>query len=193
MDQVGEYALMFVKWASAFVVAQMAAATVGPRAVITGLVFLMAVDWITGFTAAWINGTASSEVGAKGFAKKGIILLLILTIHVAEKLCGYELNLEVWGAAGYCFNELVSIVENVARVGVYIPKPLIDGLLKIKAVSPGNASKADLDKLRDERKISFSESSEIVKTPASQPDIKVDKTTTILEEQHVTRVVPPKE
>lgn len=192
VDQLQQYALMFVKWASAFVVAQMAAATVGPRAVITGLIFLMIVDWVTGFTAAWIHGVASSEIGAKGLAKKGTILLLVLTIHVAEKLCGYEFNLEIWGAAGYCFNEMVSIVENVASIGVYIPKPLIDGLLKIKAVSPRNASKADLEKLRDQTNLSVSQSEQIVKTPGSQPDLKVEDKTTILQERHITPV-PPKE
>lgn len=136
-----------VKWGTAAVAGQAAALTVGPKATIAALVFFMFVDWVTGFTAAWMRGEASSAKGAQGLAKKGLTLLLILTIHVAEKLAGFELHLESWGAAGFALNELISIVENMAKAGVYIPGFLVDGLQKVKIIFQAKAATAK--QLRD--------------------------------------------
>lgn len=141
--------LVTIKWAIAAFTGQVAAMTVGPRRAIFVLVILMGIDWITGFTAAWIRGEVSSEAGAKGFAKKGLTLLLILTIYIVDQAAHMDFNLELWGAVGYSINEAISIVENMDRAGVYIPAALVAGLQKVKGLGPRKATRAELDALRD--------------------------------------------
>ncbi len=145
--------LVLIKWLSAALGALVAGATFGPRAVIVGLVVLMGIDWITGFNRAYIAGEVSSEAGAKGLVKKGQILLLILAVHVLERLAGYEINAEMWGAGGFCVNEVISIIENVARSDVYIPRSIVQGLLKLRALRPEGATRAELDQLREETRV----------------------------------------
>ncbi len=141
-----------IKWMAAGVTAAAAGSSLGARTVLVGLVVLMAIDWITGFNAAYIRGEVSSEVGRKGLVAKGQILLLILAIHVVEKLAGYEMQLELFGAGGFCVNEAISIVENVARSGVWIPGSLVRALVKVKQLSPRGATRAELDQLRDDNR-----------------------------------------
>ncbi len=138
------------KWLAGAVAALMAGTLFGSQAVLAGLVALMAIDWLTGLNAAFIRGEVNSETGTRGLVKKGQVLLLLLAVHVMEKLAGYELGLELWGAGGFCINEAISIVENVSRSGVYIPQALVDGLLKVKSMRPRQATRAELDQLRDD-------------------------------------------
>lgn len=139
-----------VRWLAAGFTAAVAGAAFGSYTVLVCLLILMAIDWVTGFNRAYIDGELSSEAGAKGLAKKGQILLLILAIHVMERMSGYELGLELWGAGGFCINEAISIIENVSRSGVGIPKVIVDGLLRVKSLSPRPATRAELDLLKDE-------------------------------------------
>lgn len=144
--------LVSIKWLGGAVAALTAGSMFGSHTVLVGLVALMAIDWVTGFNRAFIAGAVSSEAGARGLVKKGQILLLILALHVAEKLSGYEVGAELWGAGGFCINELISIVENVSQSGVYIPQAIVDGLLRVKSLRPRAATRADLDKLRDDNR-----------------------------------------
>lgn len=139
-----------IKWMAAGLTAAIAGAAFGSYTVLVCLLILMAIDWVTGFNRAYIDGEISSAAGRKGLVKKGQVLLLILAIHVMERMSGYELGLELWGAGGFCLNEAISIIENVSRSGVGIPKVIVDGLLRVKSLSPRAATRAELDLLKDE-------------------------------------------
>lgn len=144
--------LVAIKWLSGGVAALTAGSAFGSYTVLVCLVILMAIDWVTGFNRAFIEGVVSSEAGMKGMVKKGQVLLLILAVHVMEKLSGYELGLELWGAGGFCINEIISIVENVSRSGVYVPQLLIDSLLRLKSLRPRAATRDEIDQLRDDNR-----------------------------------------
>lgn len=138
-----------IKWLAGAVGALTAGSAFGSYTVLVSLVILMAIDWITGFNRAFIAGEVSSEAGARGLVKKGQALLLILAVHVLEKMSGYELGLELWGAGGFCINEGISIVENVAHSGVYIPQVLVNGLLRLKNLRPRQATAEEIDRLHE--------------------------------------------
>lgn len=100
---------------------------------ITALITLIVLDYITGIIAAVIEKRLSSEVGAKGIAKKVIMLLVVAVANVADRAVIGEGNvLRSVAAMFYIANEGISLLENGARLGVPMPRKLIDILAQIK-------------------------------------------------------------
>ncbi|REE80230.1 toxin secretion/phage lysis holin [Paenibacillus taihuensis] len=91
---------------------------------LTLLIVAMGVDYATGVTAAVKEKGLNSEVGSWGLAKKGIMLLVILLAHRIDIML--ELNNVAMGGAIYFYlaNELISITENLGRIGVPMPDRL---------------------------------------------------------------------
>ncbi|CAH1225352.1 hypothetical protein PAECIP111893_05250 [Paenibacillus plantiphilus] len=92
---------------------------------LTFLLVVIAIDYITGVTAAIREKRGlNSVVGAWGLAKKGIMLLVVLLAHRIDVLLGLETA--AMGAAIYFYiaNELISITENLGRIGVPLPDKL---------------------------------------------------------------------
>ncbi|WP_052475812.1 phage holin family protein [Cohnella kolymensis] len=91
---------------------------------LTLLSVLIAIDYITGVTAAIRDGSGlDSKVGFWGLFKKGLILLVVLLAHRVDVLLGTEM---VMGGAVYFYivNELLSVIENFGRIGVPLPPSL---------------------------------------------------------------------
>ena len=100
---------------------------------ITALVTLIVLDYITGILAAVIEKRLSSEVGARGIAKKVIMLLVVAVANVADRdIIGEGNVLRSVTAMFYIANEGISLLENGARLGVPMPKKLIDVLAQLK-------------------------------------------------------------
>ena len=104
---------------------------------LTGLFFALIVfiilDYITGVAAAIKKNELDSRTGAFGILKKVGILSVIVLVNV--------LDVHVFGASGvlrnaiisfYIANEGISILENAARLGVPIPKKIINVLNQLK-------------------------------------------------------------
>ena len=75
------------------------------------MIVAMVIDYITGMMSAWLNAELSSKKGIKGIVKKVSYLALVA----------------VW----LIINELISVLENLAKMGVPIPnflKKLINRL-----------------------------------------------------------------
>ncbi|WP_308634833.1 phage holin family protein [Paenibacillus silvisoli] len=91
---------------------------------LTLLLVAMGTDYITGITAAVKEKRLNSSIGAWGIAKKGIMLLVILLAHRMDILL--ELSNVAMGGAIYFYlaNELISITENLGRIGVPMPDKL---------------------------------------------------------------------
>ncbi len=104
----------------------------------------MACDYCSGVAAAWINGELSSRVGVIGILKKiGLALLIVAgimvdwVIHIAAghlgidatAFCFFGLLVAVW----IVVNECISIVENIARMGVEVPPFLEKAIKRLKA------------------------------------------------------------
>ncbi|MFC5529883.1 phage holin family protein [Cohnella yongneupensis] len=93
---------------------------------LTFLLVVMAIDYITGITAAVRDGSGlDSRVGFWGLLKKGFMLLVIILSHRIDLLLGYDIAMG--GAiAFYIVNELLSVIENFGRMGLPLPPQLLD-------------------------------------------------------------------
>lgn len=110
------------------------------------LVFL-AVDWVTGFSAAWKNHEVCSAVGFKGIVRKLIIIGIVCLAHGLDVASGIKLiNLRDVTMFAFALNESVSILENIGKLGYASVIP--DVLQKaIKALH--ERQKKELEKLED--------------------------------------------
>jgi len=101
--------------------------------IMTALVIMMAVDYITGVTAAAIEHKLDSATGLKGIAKKLLIFLLVTAAAVMDTMTGLSNHaLRATAALFYIGNEGVSILENLGRAGVPIPSSLSSLFQRLK-------------------------------------------------------------
>lgn len=99
----------------------------------TALITLIVLDYITGIIAAVVEKKLSSGVGARGIAKKVIMLLVVAVANIADRdIIGEGNVLRSVTAMFYIANEGISLLENGARLGVPMPKKLIDVLAQLK-------------------------------------------------------------
>lgn len=107
------------------------------------LAVVMLLDYGTGIAKAWVAGNLSSKVGAIGILKKvgylaivmvGMAVDWVIQAGIAELHIDYNLEflfamiVIIW----LILNELISILENVAAVGVPVPKWLTKIITKLK-------------------------------------------------------------
>ncbi len=98
------------------------------------LLTLMVLDYATGILCAILEKRLSSEVGFKGILKK-VLMLVVVSIS-------YTIDLHLLSDSGvlrssvigfYLVNECISILENISKVGVPLPKKLKDVLKQLKS------------------------------------------------------------
>ena len=107
------------------------------------LAVVMLLDYGTGVAKAWIHGSLSSKIGILGILKKVAYLVIVAVgmvidwiiqagvdkLHLDFKLeFLFALIVIIW----LILNELISILENVADIGVPVPKWLTKLILKLK-------------------------------------------------------------
>ena len=92
------------------------------------LVICMAVDFLTGLTAAALcksektaSGGLSSAVGFRGIAKKVGILLLVLGAHRFDLVLGIS-YIKTAAVIAFVINEVISIIENAGHIGIPMPE-----------------------------------------------------------------------
>lgn len=89
------------------------------------LILLTCLDYITGVCVAVREKKLSSKVGAKGVATKIMIFAMVgVSVIVDCLLIGTGLALSSATILFYCSNELISICENAAKIGLPLPKKL---------------------------------------------------------------------
>lgn len=98
------------------------------------LLTLIVLDYATGILCAILEKRLSSEVGFKGILKK-VLMLVVVSIS-------YTIDLHLLSDSGvlrssvigfYLVNECISILENISKVGVPLPKKLKDVLKQLKS------------------------------------------------------------
>ena len=91
---------------------------------ITALLMLIVIDYITGVLAAGIQGKLSSSTGLKGIAKKVFIMMIVALAVQIDNV--YPTNGTVRDLVIYFFlaNEGLSVLENAGRAGLPIPDKL---------------------------------------------------------------------
>ncbi|MDP4095485.1 phage holin family protein [Paenibacillus sp. P96] len=85
------------------------------------LLFLVAIDYLTGIWAAFILGQLKSKIGLIGIARKVFIFAMVAIGHLVDGVLGDSHLFRDTIAFFYIANELLSIVENGGKLGAPIP------------------------------------------------------------------------
>lgn len=97
------------------------------------LIALIILDYISGVIAAAVEKRLSSEVGAKGIAKKIFMLLIVALANIVDiNVIGDGHVLKTVTVVFYICNECISLIENAGRIGVPVPKKLLDVLEQLR-------------------------------------------------------------
>lgn len=112
---------------------------------IQALLIFMTVDYITGFMVAFVfqkspksdSGGYNSKAGFRGLCKKVAILLLVGAAHRLDLVVGVDFIRDSV-ICGYCANELISIIENLGLMDVYIPPVIKKGIDILQKKSNGD-------------------------------------------------------
>lgn len=96
------------------------------------LVAVMIIDYASGMLKAWVTRSLCSRTGVVGIIKKVGYLLVVCVAGVVDWLVTYgmvQVGIEI--DVSFCFglivtiwfiiNELISILENLAKIGVPLP------------------------------------------------------------------------
>ena len=98
------------------------------------LITFVIIDYITGLMVAVLEHKLSSEIGFRGIFKKVLIFALVgignmIDIHILGNGSAVRTAVIFF----YVSNEGISIVENAAKIGLPVPKKLLDVLAQIKS------------------------------------------------------------
>lgn len=102
------------------------------------LIIVVILDYITGVISAWYNKKLDSKVGIKGIVKKfTYFLLVVLSVEIDKTLgqVGIIRNLVIYF---FVANDGLSILENVGKMNIPIPKKLKDALLQLSEEKEDN-------------------------------------------------------
>lgn len=116
------------------------------------LIVAMCIDYASGMLKAWVTAQLSSRTGIIGIIKKVCYLLVICVAAVvdwllASGLRGIGISVEINYLFGVIvtiwliINELISILENLAIIGVPLPPFLTSAVHKLKIAVENNTQK----------------------------------------------------
>ena len=97
------------------------------------LVSFIVLDYMTGVWGAFIQKKVSSDTGRRGILKKATILIVLIVAVLLDRL----INNGTWVFRTlvcyfYIANEGISLLENAVKIGVPVPKKLLDTLEQLK-------------------------------------------------------------
>ncbi len=100
---------------------------------LVALVVFATIDYMTGVAAAWARRELSSEIGARGIVKKVGMFVIVVVCNVIDNTGGIgEPILRTVATWWYLGNEALSIIENLAEIGVPIPQRIMSALASLK-------------------------------------------------------------
>ena len=126
------------------------------------LIAVMSIDYITGIICGIMgksqkteNGYLASHAAFLGLLKKALIILVVLLAALLDKAVSMGAGIEFEAVTGatclwFIASEGFSILENVACMGVPVPKILLKMLEVMK--SKGDAPEEKKEEKQDERK-----------------------------------------
>ena len=110
------------------------------------LIVAMIIDYITGMISAWANSELSSKKGLFGIVKKICYLFAIASamgidwlIYSGMTQIGIQLDYTIFFGVlvtiWLIINEIISILENLAKIGVPLPKFLMTIIQRLKSTT----------------------------------------------------------
>ena len=112
----------------------------GLPAIIWVLIAVMSIDYLTGIICGLMgkspnteNGGVSSKMAFRGLLKKALIILVVLLAALLDKAVSMGTGATFEAVAGatclwFIASEGFSILENVASMGIQVPKILLQAL-----------------------------------------------------------------
>ncbi len=97
------------------------------------LLLLMGLDIVTGIFKAVKNGNLWSRKSLFGYARKLLILIVIITANIIDQVLSLGGTLTLATVLFYIANEALSITENMAELEVLVPQNLAEKLKVIEA------------------------------------------------------------
>lgn len=85
------------------------------------LLAFVVIDYLSGMAAAGKEGKLNSETGMWGIAKKVAIFAVVAIAHLVDTAMGDAHLFRDAAIFFYLANELLSVTENLGRIGVPIP------------------------------------------------------------------------
>jgi len=117
----------FIKWTCSLLCAFAGFLFGGLDGLLKALLVFMILDCITGIALSIAKGKGlSSRIGYAGFLKKGLILIIVVVANILDTwVLGIGSSACRNTVIGfYIANEGISILENVGRAGMPLPKVL---------------------------------------------------------------------
>ena len=93
---------------------------------ITILFILMVIDIITGLAKAVKNKNLWSRKSLLGFARKILVFLIITVSNLLDLLMNMNGTVVLATVTFYILNEVLSITENSAQIGIPLPDKLME-------------------------------------------------------------------
>ena len=93
---------------------------------ITILCILMIIDIITGLAKAVKNKNLWSRKSLLGFARKILVFLIITVANLLDLLMNMNGTVVLATVTFYILNEVLSITENSAQIGIPLPEKLME-------------------------------------------------------------------
>ena len=119
-----------------------------PVAIVSLWGFCM-LDYVLGIAVAWKWKVVSGAAARDGLLKKVAVCFTPFVFHWAEGMVGKEIGAENYAATMLGLSEVISVVENLAYLGVPIPSNVVSLLAAAKKLVPRSMTpdeiKAELD------------------------------------------------
>lgn len=96
------------------------------------LLIMIIIDYLTGVLSAIYNKKINSKIGFKGIIKKVSYLFIIALSVIIDNVLGQTGTIRTLVIYFFVANDGISILENVAEMGVPLPQKLIDTLEQLK-------------------------------------------------------------
>lgn len=142
-----------IEWASAAVGAVLSFFS-GLPPVISVLLAVMTLDYITGVICGIMGksektetGYLSSSVAFSGLVKKTLIIFVVLLAALLDRAVSMSAGIQFEAVSGatclwFIASEGMSIIENASKLGIPIPKIILDALDLIRSKGNGTTEQA---------------------------------------------------
>lgn len=96
------------------------------------LLVMIVLDYLTGMGKSYVSGTLNSNKGLKGIVKKLGLLVLVAVSQVVDVLLNMSGVVRTFIIYYIVANEGLSILENLGKMGIIVPKFLVEKLEQLK-------------------------------------------------------------
>ena len=97
------------------------------------LLIVIVIDYITGVMSAIYNKKLNSNIGLKGILKKFSYLIIVSLSVILDRIVGDTGAIRTLVIYFFVANDGISIVENIGKMGVPLPKKLTEVLEQLRS------------------------------------------------------------